>query len=302
MREKTKNITKWMYWFLLAFAIIVTYKFFDNLGAIGNGISNFFNVLKPFLLGVLLAYLLYIPESRIEKKFTKKKRKSPNKWARPFSVLLTYILAILVIILVVNVIIPVITSSVVELVSNFQGYWNTSIDRLNALPSDSFLKSKIVTDIVKNVGDALQNINLMEYINPEKISGYVKSVLGLASGIFDIFVTVVVSIYILLQRGSILNFFGKLGLALFDENTCIKIGKYTDKTNTIFFRFISGQLIDAIIVGILVTIAMSIIGVKYAVLLGFIIGLFNIIPYFGAIIAVFISVLITIITGGLSQA
>ena len=52
----------------------------------------------------------------------------------------------------------------------------------------------------------------------------------------------------------------------------------------------------------MVTIAMSIIGVKYSVLLGFLIGLFNIIPYFGAIIAVGISILITIITGGLSQA
>lgn len=77
---------------------------------------------------------------------------------------------------------------------------------------------------------------------------------------------------------------------------------YMDRTNNIFFKFISSQLLDAIIVGILVTIAMSIIGVKYAVLLGFMIGLFNIIPYFGAIIAVAISVIITIITGGLSQA
>ena len=89
---------------------------------------------------------------------------------------------------------------------------------------------------------------------------------------------------------------------MFDGKTCNKISKYVNSTNTVFFRFISGQLIDAVVVGILVTIAMSIIGVKYSVLLGFIIGLFNIIPYFGAIIAVGISILITIITGGLSQA
>ena len=99
-----------------------------------------------------------------------------------------------------------------------------------------------------------------------------------------------------------MNFFRKLTMAIFDEKTCDKIGKYVDSTNRIFFKFISGQLIDGIIVGILVTIGMSVIGVKYAVLLGFLIGLFNIIPYFGAIIAVGISILITIITGGLSQA
>ena len=90
-------------------------------------------------------------------------------------------------------------------------------------------------------------------------------------------------------------------MAIFDEKICEKIGTYVDSTNRIFFKFISGQLIDGIIIGILVTIGMSIIGVKYAVLLGFMIGLFNIIPYFGAIVAVAISILITIITGGVSQ-
>ena len=204
--------------------------------------------------------------------------------------------------LVVNVILPVITDSVVELISNLQVYLNSTINRLNELPEDSFLKSQIVTDVVKSTGNAIQSIDFMKYVNPERITTYIKSVLGVATGIFDVFVTIVVSIYILLQRGNIAKFFKKLGLVMFDERVCEKIEKYTNSTNNIFFKFISGQLIDAVIVGILVTIAMTIIEVKYAVLLGFMIGLFNIIPYFGAIIAVAISVIITIITGGLSQA
>lgn len=300
MKETRKNMSKWMYWFLLGVAIIVVYKVLDNFAAIGGAIGNFFNIITPFLSGLLLAYLLYIPASRIEKTFARSK--VFKKKARGISVLLTYILAILVIMLVVNVILPVITDSIVELISNLQGYWNTTINKLNALPEDSFLKSDLVTDGVKSLGNAIQNINFMEYLNPEKLTTYVKSVLGVASGIFDVFVTVIVSVYILLQRGQIGRFFAKLAIAIFDEKTCTKIAKYMDKTNDIFFKFISSQIIDAIVVGILVTIAMSIIGVKYSILLGFIIGLFNIIPYFGAIIAVIISIIITIITGGLSQA
>lgn len=300
MKETRKSMTKWMYWFLLGLAIIVVYKILDNFAAIGGAIGNFFNIITPFLSGTLLAYLLYIPASRIEKTFARSK--VFKKKARGISVLLTYVLAILVIMLVVNVILPVITDSIVELVSNLQGYWNTTINKLNALPEDSFLKSDLVTDGVKSLGNAIQSINFMEYLNPEKITTYVKSVLGVASGIFDVFVTIVVSVYILLQRGQIGRFFAKIAIAIFDEKTCTKIAKYMDKTNDIFFKFISSQIIDAIIVGILVTIAMSIIGVKYSILLGFIIGLFNIIPYFGAIIAVIISIIITIITGGLSQA
>ena len=302
MKEIKKNLSKWMYWFMLAISVIIVYKVLDNFASIGTAIGKFFNVIAPFLTGALLAYLLYIPSSRIEKTFSKTKNKFWKKRARGLSVLITYILAIAVIALIVNVILPVITDSIIELVNSFQGYWNSAIGRLNALPEDSFLKSQTVTDIIKGVGESIQKIDLMEYIDPNKITSYVKGVFGVATGIFDIFVTIIVSIYILLQRSSITRFFQKLGLAIFDERACNQIGKYVDSTNRIFYKFISSQILDAIIVGILVTIAMSILGVKYAVLLGFMIGLFNIIPYFGAIIAVVISVIITIITGGLSQA
>lgn len=301
MNEIKKNLSKWMYYFLLAVAIIFVYKFLDNVTVIGQAISRFFDIIKPFLAGALLAYLLYIPASRIERKFQKAKKKFIKKRARGISVFITYILAIALIILLVNVILPVVIDSVIELVSNFQNYWNVAMEKLGALPDDSILKSKQAEDIVKSIGESIQNIDFKQYISTDKITGYIKSVIGVASGIFDIFVSFVVSVYILLQRGSIMNFFRKLAMAIFDEKTCNKIEKYVDSTNRIFFKFISGQIIDGIIVGILVTIGMSIIGVKYAVLLGFMIGLFNIIPYFGAIVAVAISVLITLITGGISQ-
>lgn len=300
MKEVKKNLSKWMYWFLLAIAIIVVYKVLDNFTAIGMAIKNFLNVITPFLIGALLAYLLYIPASRIEKVL--KKVKFLKRKSRGISVLITYILAILLITILVNVIFPVLTNSIVELVNNFQGYWNSAIDRLNALPEDSFLKEQVVTESVKSIGAAIQGIDFKKYLDSDKITTYIKSALGVATGIFDVFVTIVVSVYILLQRGQIVRFLDKLSTAMFNERTCEKMKKYIDSTNRIFFKFLSGQLIDAVIVGILVTIAMSIIGVKYAFLLGFMIGLFNIIPYFGAIVAVIISILITIITGGLSQA
>ena len=73
-------------------------------------------------------------------------------------------------------------------------------------------------------------------------------------------------------------------------------------SNSIFFTFVTSQIIDAFIVGIVTSIVMSLMNVKYAVLLGFIIGLFNVIPYFGAIVAVVIAAVITIFTEGISTA
>ena len=170
MNEVKKNLSKWMYWFILAVAVILVYKFLDNISQIGNVIGNFFEVITPFLAGTLLAYLLYIPASRIEKSFVKSRSKLLKKKARGISVLLTYILAILVIILVVNVILPVVTESVIDLVNNFQNYWEVAVKKLNALPEDSILKSPQVIEIIKSVGESLKDIDFTQYISSEKIT------------------------------------------------------------------------------------------------------------------------------------
>ena len=136
----------------------------------------------------------------------------------------------------------------------------------------------------------------------DNISSYIKGIVGAANVIFDMFVTIVVSIYILLERADIKSFFENLSKAIFDKKTNMAIARYYRKTNSIFFNFIASQLIDALVVGIITSIAMSIMKIKYAVLLGFMIGLFNIIPYFGAIVAVILAILITVFTGGIAQA
>ena len=206
-----------MYWFVFAVAIILVYKFLDNFTAIGNVIGNFIEVVSPFLAGILIAYLLYIPESRIEKRFSKSKKKFLKKRARGISVLITFTIAILLIVLLVNVILPAVTQSIVELVNNFQNYWNSTMEKINSLPEDSILKNEKVVETIKNLGKSLQQIDLTKYFSYDKITEYIKGAVGVASGIFDIFVTIVVSVYVLLQRTQIINFLRKLTMAIFNE-------------------------------------------------------------------------------------
>ena len=142
-------------------------------------------------------------------------------------------------------------------------------------------------------------INFLEFDN---ISKYIKTITSFAGVIFDIFITLVVSFYILSERSDIKNFLKHLCGAVFSKKGYNKISRYYGKINDIFYKFITAQIFDAIIIGIITTIAMSIMHVKYAGLLGFLIGLFNVIPYFGAIIAVGFAVLLTIFTGGIAQA
>ena len=150
----------------------------------------------------------------------------------------------------------------------------------------------------------LTNIDMKQFlnINNEKIIEYVKNIIDIFSGIFDVFVSIIVSVYILLQRSEIVGFLRKFARAIFKKDTYEVVDKYFTKGNEVFFTFVSSQLLDAVIVGILTTIAMLILKVKYAPLIGFTIGLFNMIPYIGAIVAVGIGIFITFITGGLGKA
>lgn len=299
MGEKKRTLTKWLYWFLFAVAVIMVYKTLDNFTAIGNWFKGFFDVLMPFIIGILISYILYIPSRKIENIYSKvKKPRIIAKKARALSVLTVYLIAVILIVMAFRFLVPAIANAIVDFVNNFQGYYTDMITSIENLPEDSVLKS----DIVLNLINEIQNIDVKQFLNMENLAQYAKGAINIASKVFDFFVALVVSVYVLMQRREILEFFKKLGKALFKENTYQSIGRYFNRTNNIFFNFIAGQVLDGVVVGIITSIGMSILGVKYAVPLGFMIGLFNLIPYFGAIIGVVLATFITFLTGGLTQA
>ena len=300
MEEIKQGWKKRISWLLIALTVVIVYKMLDNFSNVTEWFGTFFRILKPFLAGLLISYILFMPCKKIESTLSKSKFKFVKKRARGLSVITTYIIFVLIIIIIINCIFPVLKESVVELVGNIPGYYETLVNKYKELPEDSVLKS----DVIKDKMTELSNIDVKQFlsINNEKIIEYVKNIINIFSGIFDVFVSIIVSVYILLQRTTIMRFLRRFARALFKKNTYEAVNKYFTKANEVFFTFISSQLLDAVIVGVLTTIAMLIIKVKYAPLIGFTIGLFNMIPYIGAIVAVAIGILITFITGGIGKA
>lgn len=296
MIKKFKGETKWFYWFTLLVAIVIVYKILDNFTGIGEWVAELIKVIKPFLMAILLAYLLYIPARKIEALY--RKNKVLSKKARGLSIATTYILAILIIALLIKVLVPMLSDSIGELASNLPGYYDSAIKYIEELPEDNILKTEAVQNAIKK----LQQIDIAKLLDLDNLAMYLEKVIGIANGIFSTFVTIVVSIYILLERAEIVNFVKRLNRSIFTEKKCQAIDRYFEKGNDIFFKYISGQIIDAIVVAIIMSVALTIMKVKYAVLLGFLIGVFNLIPYFGAIIAVIVACVITIFTGGFVQA
>lgn len=300
MEEIKQGWKKRISWLLIALTVVIVYKMLDNFSNVTEWFGTFFRILKPFFAGLLISYILFMPCKKIENALSKSKLKFVKKKARGLSVIATYIIFVLIMVIIINCIFPVLKESIVELVSNIPGYYETLVNKYKELPEDSVLKS----DVIKDKMTELSNIDMKQFlsINNEKIIEYVKNIINIFSGIFDVFVSIIVSVYILLQRTAIMKFLRRFARAVFKKNTYEAVNKYFTKANEVFFTFISSQLLDAVIVGILTTVAMLIIKVKYAPLIGFTIGLFNMIPYIGAIVAVGIGILITFITGGLGKA
>lgn len=286
------DLKKWLYWFSLALGIIIIFNLFNNFENIKIMVGNFFKVLSPFLIGILIAYILYLPCSKLERKINKTKSKFIKNHSRGMSIFAIYLIVALLLVLVSKFLFPIIIQSLVELFGNIQGYFSKIMNSVANMPEDSFIKKDIVEKL----------INQIKQINLNQILNYAKNLFGVASTLINAFVAVVVSIYVLKDRNKLTKSLRKFVRAIFKKDTAERIIKYFYNINDFFFKFLTSQVLDGIIVGILTTIAMMILGVKYALLLGMFIGICNLIPYFGAIFAVASACIITAVTGGIAQA
>lgn len=297
-----KDWQKWLFWFSFAVAAISVYKLLDNFTDIVNAVQSFISLLKPFILAMILAYLLYIPCKKIEATFNNSKSKFLKKKRRGLSVFTVYTILFIVIFIVINFVVPAISKSITDLANNIPAYYSRAIEFFNSAPDGTLVNKINSTELAQS----LQNIDIAgivkKVISPDMISSYIKGILGATNAVFDAFVTIVVSIYMLVERRDIKNFVKNVCNAILSKKSFTKLRKYYAKTNNIFYNYVSSQVLDAFIVGVVVSIAMCIMNVKYGIVLGFMVGLFNLIPYFGAIFGVGVAVLITVFTGGFTQA
>lgn len=302
MGKKADNIGKWLFWFSLVLVSVIAYKMIDSLSGVFSAIGSFIGVLVPFIAGGVIAYLLYTPCKAIEESFNTDKIKFLKKHRRGLSVITVYFIIASIIFIIINFISPAITKNVIELANKLPNFYTSAIEFLKTLPEDTFWSNLNITEIVKSIEEFNISEVIIDWVSLENIGNYVKGIVGATNVVFDLFVMIVISVYILLERKDIKNFISNFMKAVCEDGTYQKWINLYERTNNIFYKYISSQFLDAIIVGILTGIVMNIMGIKYATLLGLMIGLFNIIPYFGAIVAVVISAIITIFTGGFTTA
>lgn len=294
--EGKKTWTKWIYWFLLGVALIFVYKTIDSFDNIATSLGGFLTVMRPIFLAILLAYLFYIPCRAFERLY--QKIKMNNKMARLLSVITVYIIALLLIAILLNIILPAISKSAMDLANNWPRYYEQATSYVNNMPEDSIIQKESVKGLINN----LQEINITQFFSMDHITDYINRAMGIVNTVFGMFITLILSIYILLDRTKILEFMTKVSKALFKEKANNSVMKYFNEGNEIFFKYISSQVIDAIIIGIISAIILWIMGVQYGILLAIIIAILNVVPILGAILSTIIVAIAALLTGGTAQA
>ena len=135
-----------------------------------------------------------------------------------------------------------------------------------------------------------------------EISKSAQGIINATSGLVDAFIAIISSVYMLLDKERIIEGSKRIIKILFGKERFLEITEFFSKSNSIFQTYIFSVLIDALLIGVVSSIVMGILNVRYAIVLGLLISLFSLIPYFGSIIAVALSVIVTLLTGGFWQA
>lgn len=246
-------------------------------------------ILIPVFIGVIIAYITNPMVVFIEKMLKKIKFFKPKneKRYRTIAVFFCVILIALVIFLLIGTFIFSITKQfsnikidgIIDIVTSYINSFSDSLKNIEAMLSKFNIESKAVEQYAAKfsttLANGLKNFANDLVANTMNISGYISNfIFGL-----------IIGIYLLLDKDDLLEYVNKVSKAIFSEGTEKKISSCMQDLDHIFSGYIRGTMLDALFMCVILSLSLSIIGIRFGVLIGILAGLCNLVPYFGPIVA-----------------
>lgn len=299
MKPLNPKFEKYRYAGLTAFIVIaaalIINVVFDNMGVLGGIMSAVNSALFPVYIGMIIAYLLSPLVNKMDRfvfvplirKFTKKEFKS-KEIARGCSVAAVLLLAVFVIFGLLMLVIPEVVDSIYKLISELPGYyqnvleWGRNVFRSNPRFEEYFLNFSSVA--YEKLLSWLQD-ELLPNSN-KLLSVLTDGVVSAVNVLVNLFIGVIISIYLMAGKENFCAQGKKLAYSVFSIKRANGMIEVLREIHTVFAKFISGKIIDSLAVGVLTFIIMSIAGIPYTILISVLIGVTNIIPFFGQYIGI----------------
>ncbi len=276
-KQKLKSI-----YLLITFTIILFFSV-QNLGLVLTGTKSLVAVVSPIINGGIIAFIFNIPMQKLEMGPLKNIKKAK----RGIAYIITLISFIVFSIALISIIIPQVIISLTQILKSLEGLYNqlpliyAEIEKL--LPSIEEYADINWDEILNLITSGLQNIVVTV------ASGVTVFLSNLFGGIVNFVLAFIFSIYLLFSKEKVYTAIKKLLYASFKKEKMDKIYKVANLTNKSFSSFILGQVTEAVIVGVIFIIAMSILGFDYAVLISVILSVGSLIPIFGSTIGCIIA-------------
>ena len=269
---------------LILFTIIVIFAFI-NISYLWTFIKYIIAIFMPFIIGAMMAFvlnvLLNVVENKLFKKLNKKNTKTWKKLKRPVSLVTTFIIIIAIIALILGLIIPQLKNTVELFTENFDSYKTQSVELLEKVG----IEKKTINKLNNNIENIQEEATKYISKNSDKI---MQTTVGVATTVAGTVTTIVLgivfAIYILLKKEDLTRQFKKLARAYLPEKRQTTLKEISTLSNKIFGNFVSGQCIEALIIGLLCFIGMLILQIPYAPTIAVLVGFTALIPVFGAFI------------------
>jgi len=277
--------------FLLAVAIIVSFKVISELQFFIDVIGRIGRVLAPFFYGFLIAYIVNIPIGAIERLFLKSNVRFIQKRSRLFGALIVVIIILSLLVLLISIVVPALISSITIFIENFPAYIDNIVAVMYTFNEVNPFGWNISTEgIIEMLG------NMFSEITIDSIIGPINALLSAASAAFTGVIALISSVYILAGKDKIKGAAHRLLKVVMSNRVYVTTVDHFSKLNKNFRTYIRTQTIDGMILGTLATIPLLIIGSPFALILGIMLGVVNYVPYFGSIIGTLITVLVVMFT------
>lgn len=292
---KFKFDKKYLYWGLTGFltlagAILFYYILFHRSNFMG-GIDKFITIAMPIIDGFVLAYLFTPILNMLEKKLINPLCKKAGiamtpkvkSRIRAGSILATLVIVLLVVYELFALIIPEVVRSIQSIIFQFPIYVNNLSDwALLLLKDNPDLEATVNALIEQYSAKTMEfvNTNLLPHIN-EVLKTVSLSVIGVFKALWNLVIGFIISVYLLGSKEKFAGQAKKIVYAVFDRKAGNELVANFRFIHSTFIGFIGGKIIDSIIIGIICFVCTSIIGTPYSILVSVIIGVTNVIPFFG---------------------
>lgn len=279
-------------WFILIIFAILTYWLINNIGLLFGFIGKIFDVLFPFIFGGILAFILNIPMTKIEK-FLEKKTKSKRIPIRVISIVLSLLIFIFVILFIAFLLLP-------ELISNIQLLINSLpnlINKVEEFVTNILAKYPDIQVEIERIFNETGNINnILTTVLNYFVNGAIMFISSLVSSIVTLFTGIIFAIYILSQKEYLKRSFKKLMYVYIKNEYVEKIIYVFKLSNKTFSKFVSGQCVEAIILGTIFFMVLSLFRFPYTLIISVLTTITALIPIFGAMIAMVVGAILIAIT------